>query len=104
VAITIVPIADALNGWRPAFAITALPVLVALPLWLTLRGEGIGPPRMTTKALQSEPRRAGAWKTVISAAIPDSGGQAERVVPARERTASRIASASGRKSFSSGGL
>lgn len=30
-----VPLADALGSWREAFAISALPALVALPVWLT---------------------------------------------------------------------
>ncbi|MGI9557905.1 MAG: MFS transporter, partial [Solirubrobacterales bacterium] len=33
IAITIVPIADLLGGWRPAFALTAIPAALALVIW-----------------------------------------------------------------------
>jgi CP family cyanate transporter-like MFS transporter len=45
IALTAVPLADALGGWRPAFALTALPTAAALPLWLLLpREKADGPP------------------------------------------------------------
>jgi CP family cyanate transporter-like MFS transporter len=37
VGLTAVPLASALGGWREAFAISALPALVALPLWILAR-------------------------------------------------------------------
>ncbi len=33
--LTAVPLADALGSWRDAFAVSALPALLALPIWLT---------------------------------------------------------------------
>ena len=32
-ALTAVPLADALGGWRAALAVTAIPPAVAIPLW-----------------------------------------------------------------------
>lgn len=37
VGLTAVPLAHALGSWRDAFALTALPAFVALPLWLATR-------------------------------------------------------------------
>jgi CP family cyanate transporter-like MFS transporter len=39
VALTMVPLSQALGGWRAAFAVSALPTVVALPLWLLLPTE-----------------------------------------------------------------
>ncbi len=36
-ALTMVPLAGALHGWRPAFAFSVLPTVLALPLWLLLQ-------------------------------------------------------------------
>jgi CP family cyanate transporter-like MFS transporter len=35
-ALTMVPLTNALDGWRGAFALSAIPTLVCLPLWLLL--------------------------------------------------------------------
>jgi MFS transporter, CP family, cyanate transporter len=40
VALTMVPLARALGGWRWAFALSVLPTLIALPLWLLLPKDG----------------------------------------------------------------
>ena len=37
IGLTAVPLADALGSWRDAFALSALPALAALPLWLATR-------------------------------------------------------------------
>ena len=37
IGLTAVPLADALGSWRDAFAVSALPAFVALPLWLATR-------------------------------------------------------------------
>ena len=37
IGLTAVPLADALGSWRDAFALSALPAFVALPLWLATR-------------------------------------------------------------------
>jgi CP family cyanate transporter-like MFS transporter len=39
-ALTMVPLANALGGWRGAFAISAIPTLICLPLWLLLPRAG----------------------------------------------------------------
>jgi MFS transporter, CP family, cyanate transporter len=36
-SLTMVPLASALGGWRAAFAVSALPTIVALPIWLLLQ-------------------------------------------------------------------
>jgi MFS transporter, CP family, cyanate transporter len=35
-ALTMVPLTNALGGWRAAFAVSAIPIVVCLPLWLLL--------------------------------------------------------------------
>jgi CP family cyanate transporter-like MFS transporter len=35
-ALTMVPLANALGGWRGAFAVSAIPTILAIPLWLLL--------------------------------------------------------------------
>lgn len=37
-ALVMVPLADALGGWRQAFLVSAVPTLLAVPLWLLLPG------------------------------------------------------------------
>ena len=36
IAITIVPLADAVGGWRPAFAISAAPALISIAMWVAV--------------------------------------------------------------------
>jgi CP family cyanate transporter-like MFS transporter len=38
-AVLVVPLADALGGWREAFVLTSLPAFLALPVWMHARGE-----------------------------------------------------------------
>ncbi len=37
-ALTMVPLADALGGWRAAFVVTAVPTVLAVPFWLRFAG------------------------------------------------------------------
>lgn len=37
-ALAMVPLADALGGWRAAFAVTAVPTILAVPFWLRFAG------------------------------------------------------------------
>jgi CP family cyanate transporter-like MFS transporter len=37
-ALTMVPLADARGGWRGAFAVTAVPTVLAVPFWLRFAG------------------------------------------------------------------
>src|SRR5205085_3572813 len=39
-ALTMVPLTNALEGWRGAFVVSAIPTLVCLPLWLLLPRAG----------------------------------------------------------------
>jgi CP family cyanate transporter-like MFS transporter len=55
VALAIVPLADALGGWRWAFAATAVPAAVALPLWQRAQGDESRP--RVLPALRRELRR-----------------------------------------------
>jgi len=49
-ALMMVPLADALGGWRSAFAVSVLPTIVALPLWLLLpQQEGSAPINVTVR-------------------------------------------------------
>jgi CP family cyanate transporter-like MFS transporter len=55
-AVSMVPLSHGLGGWRGAFAVSALPTLVAVPLWLLLpRGRDRGLP--ATGADGSTPER-----------------------------------------------
>ncbi len=38
-AVLVVPLADALGGWREAFALTSIPAFLALPVWIRVRGD-----------------------------------------------------------------
>jgi CP family cyanate transporter-like MFS transporter len=38
-AVLVVPLADALGGWREAFALTAVPAFLALAVWMRVRGD-----------------------------------------------------------------
>lgn len=49
IAVAIGPLADAVGGWRPAFAISSVPVLLALAIWMVVnRGVGGSPAPPTT--------------------------------------------------------
>ncbi|MEA2198801.1 MAG: transporter, family, cyanate transporter [Solirubrobacteraceae bacterium] len=58
IALVAVPLADALGGWREAFAITALPTAAALPLWLLLPRDEAEEPRAGES--RADERRADA--------------------------------------------
>ena len=46
IAIAIVPLADAIGGWRPAFAISAAPALIAIAMWVAVNHRtGAGNPQ-----------------------------------------------------------
>ena len=61
-ALTAVPLADALGGWRAALAVTAIPPAVAIPLWAWTRARGI--PRPHAASLVRPP-----WRTLLPLAI-----------------------------------
>jgi CP family cyanate transporter-like MFS transporter len=61
-SVTAVPLAHALGGWRQALAVTALPPLVAIPLW---RRSGAGAvPRPRRGAIPRPP-----WRTCVLLAL-----------------------------------
>jgi len=61
-ALTAVPLADALGGWRAALAVTAIPPAVAIPLWAWTRARGI--PRPHAASLVRPP-----WRTLLPLAV-----------------------------------
>lgn len=72
-ALTMVPLATDLAGWRAAFAISALPTLLSLPLWLLLA------PRATGRQPATMPD-----ETVAPArAMPDRTSPRRRRLPPR---------------------
>jgi CP family cyanate transporter-like MFS transporter len=52
-ALTMVPLSDALGGWRGAFAVTAVPTVLAVPFWLRFAGRHRPAP---AKAAAGHPR------------------------------------------------
>jgi MFS transporter, CP family, cyanate transporter len=66
IGFTAVPLADALGSWRDAFALSALPALVALPMWLLVRVDDhripvdAGVP-LHTPAARLRPNRTGVF-------------------------------------------
>lgn len=63
IAVSIGPLAEAVGGWRPAFAISAVPVLAALAIWVAVnrrivQGGGLG---AETPAIQL-PSSRGGWR------------------------------------------
>jgi len=61
-ALTAVPLADALGGWRWALAVTAIPPAVAIPLWRYTRAERIPRPRPA-------PTRRPPWRITLVLAL-----------------------------------
>src|SRR5579884_2815051 len=51
-ALSMVPLSHALGGWRGAFAVSVLPTMIAVPLWLLM-------PRSREDRLDEPPPRAG---------------------------------------------
>lgn len=56
VALAVVPVAELVGGWRWAFAMSALPVALALPVWLLIPGEDVPPAARAAAALRRPPR------------------------------------------------
>jgi MFS transporter, CP family, cyanate transporter len=59
-AVTMVPLADALGGWRAAFAVSVIPTVLAWPLWLLLpRQDHAAPSAIASRAVARGGRRSG---------------------------------------------
>jgi CP family cyanate transporter-like MFS transporter len=59
-SLTMVPHAAALGGWRPAFAVSALPTVVALPVWLALqRKDHFAPDDIAARTMPGGARHLG---------------------------------------------
>jgi CP family cyanate transporter-like MFS transporter len=59
IAVTIAPLADALGGWREAFAVTAVPALIAIVVWVAVersfRRQGRAEPLVEPEQLPPRP-------------------------------------------------
>jgi CP family cyanate transporter-like MFS transporter len=73
IGLTAVPLADALGSWRDAFALSALPALLALPLWLSVRvddhripaDEPVAGVPIPAPAMRLRPSRTGVFLGVL---------------------------------------
>jgi CP family cyanate transporter-like MFS transporter len=59
IGLTAVPLADSLGSWRDAFAISALPAFIALPLWLATRVDDHRVDEEVSPARRLHPTRLG---------------------------------------------
>jgi CP family cyanate transporter-like MFS transporter len=59
-AVTIVPLTKALDGWRGAFAVSVIPTLACLPLWLLLPARQTDPDLSKERSQPSAPMSNGA--------------------------------------------
>ena len=81
-ALTMVPLANDLAGWRAAFAISALPTLLSLPLWLLLapRATGRQPATMPNETVVPASRDARPGESAPPAPAAAKRGPARRRV------------------------
>jgi CP family cyanate transporter-like MFS transporter len=69
VALTIVPIADALDGWRVAFVVTALPAAITIPFWARANRGGDPPEQPGQGRWASRWRDPSLTRTIATLAV-----------------------------------